>query len=279
VNPQVLVNGKPDARIDPRDRGLHYGDGLFETLAVVRGEARLWDLHLDRLLTGCQALRLPEPDGRLLAREAKTLCTGSDRGVLKIVLTRGPANRGYRIARTDGPQPEATRILILSPAEPYSPIHYRTGVAVRVCATRLGLNPALAGLKHLNRLEQVLARDEWSDPAIAEGLMLDANGHVIEGTMSNVFAVADGRLCTPRLDNAGVAGVMRQWILNRARELGIETAELTMTIETLEQSDEVFLCNSLIGIWPVARIADAAVEVGPVTRRLMVEVAPHCLMP
>jgi 4-amino-4-deoxychorismate lyase len=263
------------------DRGLHYGDGLFETFAVRDGAPMLWDHHLARLSAGCARLRLAPPAPRLLAEEAGRLCAGQERGVLKLLLTRGPQGRGYRIAREGhGPAGRGpTRVLTLFPADPYPADHYRDGVAVRVCATRLGLNPALAGLKHLNRLEQVLARDEWDDAGIAEGLMLDARGDVVEGTMSNLFAVGEGRLYTPPVAEAGVAGVMRRLVMERAAALGVPVAEERLSVDRLMGAQEVFLCNSLIGIWPVRRIEQAAFEAGPLTRRLMAQVAPYSLMP
>jgi 4-amino-4-deoxychorismate lyase len=271
-----LVNGSPDGAIDPLDRGLHYGDGLFETFAVRDGGPMLWDRHLARLSAGCARLGLASPPPGLLAEEAARLCAGCGRGVLKLVVTRGPGRRGYRPGRAGR---ETTRLLMVSPADAYPPDCYRDGVAVRVCATPLGLNPALGGLKHLNRLEQVLARDEWDDPEIAEGLMLDARGDVVEGTMSNLFAVSEGRLCTPPLAEAGVAGVMRGFLMERAAALGAPAAEVRFSPDWLSRAQEVFLCNSLIGVWPVRRIADTAFAVGALTRRLMAEAAPHSLMP
>ena len=190
-----LIDGREAVAIDVRDRGLHYGDGLFETLAVAQGRPLLWRRHMQRLAAGCRRLRIPPPAAETLREEAERLCARLDRAVLKIMVTRGDGGRGY------APPPAAagTRVLMTYPWPPYPERHRRDGVAVRVCAARLGASPGLVGLKHLNRLEQVMARAEWDDPSIAEGLMLDAAGHVIEGTMSNLFAVIGGRLVTPDL--------------------------------------------------------------------------------
>lgn len=275
MNPSMLINGKPGDNVSAHDRGLHYGDGLFETLAVRRDRPQLWDRHMERLRDGCRRLHFSPVDPSILRAEAEQLCAGWKRAVLKIVVTRGPGTRGYRIERAAA----GTRIVSLSAAADY-PIHYyRDGVAVRLCTTRLSCNPALAGIKHLNRLEQVLARAEWDDADIAEGLMCDARGHVIEGTMSNVFMVKDGDLITPRLTDCGVAGVMHGTIIEwaQANDLIVENRHLVPG--EIECADEIFLCNSLIGIWPVRRIEEAILRPGPLTARITAAVGGYSLMP
>jgi 4-amino-4-deoxychorismate lyase len=275
MTPSSLINGRPGNSLDVRDRGLLYGDGLFDTLAVRDGRPQLWERHMVRLLEGCQRLRLTPADPSLLRAEADALCADAARGVLKIVLTRGPGARGYRF---DAGAP-GSRILTLSAAADYPVRHYRDGIAVRLCTTRLGCNPALAGIKHLNRLEQVLARAEWNDPDIAEGLMLDAGGRIIEGTMSNLFAVLDGVLVTPRLDECGVAGVMRDVIIEWAHTSGLPVAERHLVDGDLRRAKEVFLCNSLIGVWPVRLIDDIAWHPGPIAARVAAAVGALSLMP
>ena len=246
----VLVNGKPSQTLNTRDRGLQYGDGLFETLAIVEGQARHWPLHMQRLAKGCEHLGLPVPPS--LATESDQLCAGVKQGVLKIIVTRGVGGRGYR-----PPQPcHPSRYLEVFPWPDYPSANAITGVTIRLCETRLGINPALAGIKHLNRLEQVLARSEWQDMAIAEGLMRDVQGHIIEGTMSNLFIVKDGVLMTPDLSGCGVAGITRGRILALAAGIGLRANVRPLSLTDLRGADEVFLCNSLIGIWPVCRLLD-----------------------
>lgn len=257
------------------DRGLQYGDGLFETLAVREGRPLLWDCHMERLLEGCRRLRFAPVDLSLLKLEAEGLCAGWARAVLKIIVTRGPGVRGYRIERGVA----ATRIVAISTAPDY-PIHYyQDGIAVRLCSTRLGCNPALAGVKHLNRLEQVLARDEWADAGIAEGLMRDARGYVVEGTMSNVFMVKRGIIASPRLTECGVAGVMHGRVVEWARVNGFPLEERNLVLDEIKCADEVFLCNSLIGVWPVRQLEDAALQPGPLTARIAAAVGRYSLMP
>ena len=258
----MLVNGQPADSISALDRGLGYGDGLFETVAVRDGTAELWSEHLARLKSGCDRLGIPYP--RELEEEGRALIEGVERGVLKIIVTRGVGGRGYRPPEAAEP----TRILSLHPWPDYPAAWWSDGVTVRRCDTPLGCNPRLAGIKHLNRLEQVLARVEWSDSAVAEGLMSDTEGRIVEGVMSNLFVVRDGALLTPSLERCGVAGVMRGAVMRAAAEAGIPCTEGELREATLEAADELLLTNSLIGIWPVARLGEREWPVGPLTRRL-----------
>lgn len=259
-----LINGDPRGHIEHDDRGLLYGDGVFETVAVRNGQPLSWDRHMRRLHHGCARLAITAPDIALLHAEALHVAHGAPRAVLKIIITRGPGARGYRAAAHAAP----TRVLSVHPWPDYPEAFNHAGVAVRVCATRLGKNPALAGIKHLNRLEQVLARGEWDDPEIAEGLMLDSAGHVIEGTFSNIFAVRDGMLITPDLTACGVAGIRRELILEYAHGAAIPVTIAPLPLSELLDMHEIFLCNSLIGVWPVRELAGKPFAPGPLTRRI-----------
>ena len=259
-----LIDGQPGNAVDSNDRGLQYGDGVFETLAVHAGRCEFWDAHLQRLRLGCQRLGLQCPSDTLLRSDAAQLIQDVDRGVLKIIVTRGQGGRGYRI-----PESEHTRRILSSSGWPNYPDSYsQQGVQIRLCDLRLSRQPALAGLKHLNRLEQVLARMEWSDPDIAEGLLRDSDDQLIEGTFSNLFLVHGDRLSTPRLDQCGVAGIMRGIILQCAADLGIPCSEGRLSLQDLQRADEIFLTNSIIGIWPVNRCGDWSAPIGPLTQRL-----------
>lgn len=259
-----LINGMPGDLLTVSDRGLHYGDGLFETVAVRNGICEFWDRHMQRLLRGCERLRIPAPDESLLADETARLAQDASRAVLKILITRGSGGRGYRV-----PEPAApTRILRLTEWPDYPADNATQGIRLRLCTQRLGSNPSLAGLKHLNRLEQVLARLEWDDPVIAEGVVLDHAGNVIEGTFSNVFMVKNGTLITPRLDQCGVAGVLRGEVMELAVLEGIVCEERRLPLAELYTADEMFLTNSLIGIWPVCAFEHWHNPAGPVTRTL-----------
>jgi 4-amino-4-deoxychorismate lyase len=260
----TLVNGAVADTVAVTDRGLLYGDGVFETLAVIDGVPQLWARHIARLQEGCMRLGIMPIDAALLAEEAQRLCIAAERAVLKIIITRGSGGRGYRPDISCTP----TRILQRHPWPDYPHTCATDGVAVRLCRLRMGHNPLLAGIKHLNRLEQVLARGEWDDPEIREGLLQDQHGNLIEGTMSNVCLVQGRQLLMPDLVRCGVAGVIRALLLELAAAQGIETAVRDVTVNELVMADEVFLCNSLIGIWPVARIDDQVCAPGKLTRQL-----------
>lgn len=256
------VDGQPLGGVSVHDRALAYGDGLFETMRVIAGRPRLFERHLARLQAGCERLGIViEP--RAVSQEILAFSRELDDGVAKLIITRGEGLRGY--APAPGAVPR--RILLGSPVPRY-PAEHRAGVTLFPCRTRLAEQPALAGLKHLNRLEQVLARSEWSDASYAEGLMQDMSGRVIEGVFSNVFLAKSGRLITPSLERCGVAGVMRAELIERAGQAGIPVAAEDVWLEQLLAADEVFLCNSLYGIWPVTELGAHRWPHGPLTRKL-----------
>lgn len=259
-----LINGRSADCIATTDRGLLYGDGLFETLAVVDGVLCHWHRHLSRLQAGCERLGIQAVDAVTLEQECLMIAGDIDRAILKVIVTRGSGGRGYRVPD----KPATTRIVQLHDWPAYSPACAEHGVAVRVCNTRLGHNPALAGIKHLNRLEQVLARQEWDDADIMEGLLRDSSGYLIEGSMSNLFLVREGCLLTPDLQHCGVAGIMRTLILELARQLSIDVQVSHIEMRHLMEADEVFICNSLIGIWPVVAVESRAFTIGTITTRL-----------
>jgi 4-amino-4-deoxychorismate lyase len=259
----MLVNGHQQTQIEISDRGLQYGDGVFETIEILNGHLVFLEPHLQRLAQGCQRLLLPALDVNLITQEALTLSKSCSQGVLKIIITRGSGGRGYRQPETINP----TRIISLHPYPNY-PKAFQTGVQVRFCQQQLALNPTLAGLKHLNRLEQILARAEWNDPTIQEGIMLDYHHHVIEGTMSNLFFVSQDKLYTPSLVQSGIAGIMRDFILKTAQKIGIDTIIGSFIPEDLLNADALFITNSIIGIWPIKSLEKHAFESSFVTQSL-----------
>ena len=271
--PLTLINGEISEHISISDRGLQYGDGVFETIAVHHGQPLLWQQHIARLLDGCERLDIkPAPDTESLRQHADELCADAQQAVLKVLVTRGESGRGYAIPAQCRPN----RIVMLSSWPTYPRDYADTGVEVRICNTRISRNPALAGIKHLNRLEQVLARSEWQSQ-YAEGLMLDDEGNIIEGTMTNLFLCSQGTLLTPDLSQSGVTGIMRDVVLDRAREMLLPCQVTWITREMLDRAEEVFLTNSVIGIWPVRRIESIQYDVGDTTRRLQKEIeGSHC---
>lgn len=257
----MLINSKLGETVSALDRGFQYGDGIFETLAVANGEPMLWDRHMRRFFHGAVRLGLKAPSEELLRNEAGQVCDGAMRGVLKIILTRGISGRGYAPDMDTTP----TRTVGLMPWPDYPARHRIDGVSVQFCHNLITRHNVLAGLKHLNRLEQILARMELKNDC-AEGLMLDEFGQVIEGTMTNVFIVSRGALLTPDLTHSGVEGVMRGLVLERASTLSIDCRITELKREDILGAEEIFLTNSLIGVWPVRQIESREYPVGPITR-------------
>jgi 4-amino-4-deoxychorismate lyase len=244
----VWINGRRATLIDSRDRGLQYGDGVFETMRVRQRRIRLLELHLERLYGGCRALKIALPGLRALRAELERIAARRNEGILKVIVTRGSGPRGYRATGRE----RCTRIMTLHAL----PGGAQTKAArVRLCATMLGANPSLAGLKTLNRLESVMARSEWSDARIWEGLMRDREGNWVSGTMSNLFLRRGSTLMTPLLDRCGVAGVMRRWILQNAAGLRLLVVERRIRWKDLQGADEVFMSNAVVGIKSVRSIS------------------------
>lgn len=262
---QVRVNGSPDREVSPFDRAVHFGDGLFETIACRHSRPRFLSLHLERLQLGCSRLGIDAGDFDTIRTEVHALASEVDSAIVKVVLTRGTAlARGYGVTGRE----KATRITFRYAWPQESRTESQDGVCTRTATLRLGENPALAGLKHCNRLEQVLARREWTDPGIAEALLFSSSGKLVSGTLSNVFIVEGSVLRTPRIDVCGVAGVMRRIVLREAARHGIRVHEEVLDSEDLKKADEVFLTNARIGIWPVRALDGRVLKPGPVTRRL-----------
>lgn len=264
----ILVNGVASQSVDVRDRGFQYGDGIFTTLRSVDGQPRLLAWHLSRLADGCARLGMRYPGGGLLSSDLRALGDASGESIIKIQLTRGIGGRGYR-PLTEG---EPTRVLSRYPFPAFPEAYYRSGVSLTHCRTPLGINPALAGIKHMNRLEQVLGRGEWADE-YQEGLMCDTEGFVVEGTMSNVFMVKSGTLETPLIDRCGVSGLMRRLILEVAQASGMAVRERRIRPKELASADELFLTNCVIGVWPVTRLDAKTYGVGEATRMLSARAA------
>ena len=253
------VNGRPGDAILIKDRGLNYGDGAFETMRVRQRTVRFLDYHLERLTEACRRLEIAPPDRARLRNEISRIAALRAEGVLKLIVTRGNGARGYRPSGRE----RCTRVISLHPL----PRPAAGPARVRLCAMRLGINETLAGLKTLNRLESVLARAEWSDTRIWEGLMRDTDGNIVCGTMSNLFMRRGSRLITPQVDRCGIAGVMRRWVLGQASGLQLIAAEGRVRWADLTQADEVFMTNAVAGIVSIAVIQHGRETVRPAQRR------------
>jgi len=243
----VLINGSAADWLPVTDRGLNYGDGVFRTLRVARHEPVAWQAHMTRLRHDCERLLLPFPDATLLRTEARHLFRQRAQGVLKIVITRGSGGRGYAPAGADTPRRILSAHALPEPVEQ---------LQLMPAAVRLARQPALAGVKHLNRLEQVLARQECAQRGVADALMLDSAGFVIATTMRNLLLRIDGRWLTPALTQAGVAGATRARIMGALAGSNSAVRTMELTLDACRHADAAIACNSVGGAVPVTRLAD-----------------------
>lgn len=260
----MLINGVPGNSLSINDRGLLYGDGVFRTMRLKNGQLQHWPRHYDKLLHDCLALNLQCPAEAILANELEQIMAGQSDGVAKIIITRGISTRGYA-----PPQPShATRIVNMAPPPDYSETLSSQGVRLHLCRLQLAHQPRLAGIKHLNRLENVLAAAELTDSDCHEGILLDGDGHVIEATRSNLFMVRNGILFTPDLTNCGVAGMQRDRVIAWAKQNGVQCNICAIPWAELLKADEIFLVNSIIGLWPVREMPGYQRENHPFSRRI-----------
>ncbi|WP_035852088.1 aminodeoxychorismate lyase [Deefgea rivuli] len=240
-----LVNGVLAESLSLNDRAIQFGDGVFRTMKVVDGRIEFWSQQYAKLVSDCARIGIVAPSEALLLADIALLMPQNHS--IKIIITRGESARGY-VAAADL---QSNRIVQLAALPAYSPELYTEGAVLRLCRTRASWQPALAGIKHLNRLENVIARREWSDPSIFDGVMLDRDGFVIEGVMSNLFALIDGAWCTPQLDESGVAGVYRSMLLKIVVLDDIPIKERQVSLSDVYSATQVFVCNSLAGCVPV----------------------------
>ncbi|MGI9227492.1 MAG: aminodeoxychorismate lyase [Gammaproteobacteria bacterium] len=244
-NPTIFINGKLGDRLSSLDRGLLYGDGVFETIAFRKGYLQFWDEHIARLNDGCDVLGITGLDNQLLIKEVEQLTHSGEQCVIKIIITRGIGDRGYKPN-----QLPATRIIQKFSFPDFPASYTEQGIDVTLCSYRLSQQTKLSKIKHLNRLEQVLARSEWDDE-FQEGLVCDANNHVIEATSSNVFFECDNALITPDLNLCGVEGVLRNVVLKYCNDNYVNFEVRDINLNEVENFPGMFVCNSIIGIWPV----------------------------
>ena len=260
----ILINGVLNNHVHAFDRGLTYGDGVFRTLLVRNGHPSCWPRQYKKLNSDCLALGLSCPSESILAGDIATLTVEAPDCVLKIIITRGESQRGYAIPECMEP----SRILMTSPVLQFPESYLTDGVRLHLCSTRLAIQPLLAGIKHLNRLENVMARREWDNSEIAEGLMLDMEGNIIEGTMSNLFLLKGKTLHTPDLGRCGVAGVQRERIMEMAGQIGMTVRVANLPLARIYDADEVLLCNSVIGVWQVRELGDKKWPAGKLVQQL-----------
>lgn len=241
MNARVFIGERETAAIDPGNRGLAYGDGVFETMRVQRGGLPMWSRHLARLQDGAKRLGIAVPDAAFIEARIAEMTADSRSGVLKLLLTRGEGGRGYAPPLQVAP----SWLLSLHPL----PAAQASGLRLHWCETRLAIQPALAGIKHCNRLEQVLARAECERAGCDEGVMRDTAGNMVCATTANLLLLRDGGWVTPPVLDCGVAGVLRGWLLDQglAQVAPVSPAQL-------ESADALALCNAVRGILPAGML-------------------------
>lgn len=263
-----VINGAFEHRMSPLDRGLSYGDGVFRTFKVLSGQPIDWELHYQKLVNDCSVLGIVCPSAELLTNDLAMLFDEKLSGVAKIIITRGEGERGYAPPAVTSP----TRIVIKSELPQYPAQNFNQGVKLYQCNTRLAHQPLLAGVKHLNRLENVLARAEWQAPEFVDGVVMDYEDSVIECTSANIFIRVGDVLMTPELSACGVAGVTRQKILELAGALSLTAVVKKIALADILYADEMVICNSLYGAWQVNTFQNKTWQVGALAsdlRRLL----------
>lgn len=274
----LFLNGElvdsHDQVINFQDRAFHYGDGVFETLRIHRGEIPTWPFHCERLLSAQQKLKLPlENFFSGWTQFVDTHLHSIKSGCAKLVISRGVGPRGYR-----PPNPATINWWVQISDLPKSTlyderkIHEQEGKQLTLCSHRLSRQPAFAGLKHLNRLDQVIARSEWGTSEFDEGIMFNLDGHVIEGTMSNIFWLEGPQIFTPDLSLEGVDGCVRRWIIKRQLEshYPVKIVE-AVSLSRILSADAVFISNSLSGIQSITRIQDTSIPICALVSELAFE--------
>ena len=275
-----LINGITSDYLIINDRSIHYGDGLFETILCNNSKLYFWPQHFQRLQTSAEKLKIVCPQEQLLLDDIAKLLDKNESGAnsevacaIKIIVSRGAGERGYQFSKNTA----ASRIVLLSALEAgHSSLlsNQLLSGELFICQQQVSINENLAGIKHLNRLENVLARNEWNDKAkknIIDGLMQNANQHVIEGTMSNLFAIKDKQLFTPCLNLSGINGVMRGVIIELAGKSNIKTSAINLTLDDLSSMDELFISNSLIAMKVVTKLGDSVYKDQAVTNMIFTE--------
>jgi len=260
MTPIVLINGAKQSKISIFNRNVQFGDGLFETCVVENKKILFWVNHFARLNRGCEQLKISKVDESVWLSDVKkalSLCS-YDHCVVKLILSRGESLRGYGFKDDIKP----VRAVIVSELQKTT---LNNSFCLEYCKSGYVSNSKLAGIKHCNRLEQVLARAGLKSD---EGIMLDENHNVISVTQGNIYAIHGNTLITPKLDKCGVEGTRRDVILDLTKLLGIKVKVDTLSVKELGQANEVFISNSIIGIQSISQIGDISFSENPITKKI-----------
>lgn len=242
-----LINGELTTCLAANDRAVQFGDGCFTTARVCDGSVRFLASHIARLQIACEKLLIPFVEWSVLEHEIRQLAAAEQQAVLKVMITRGSGGRGYSALNCQQP----SRLLSVSAYPVFYPQWREQGIQLALSPIRLGINPHLAGIKHLNRLEQVLIRTHLEQTHAQEALVLDSDGWLTECCAANLFWRKGQQVFTPYVDKSGVNGTMRQHIIACLNDSHWQITEVREHLETLSQADEVLICNALMPIIPV----------------------------
>ena len=256
----VLVDGVLESEISIFNRNMQFGDGLFETCVSKGNNILFWQRHLSRLNRGCEKLNIKKiAESVWLEDIKKALSLSLEKNcIIKLILSRGNSLRGYSYSEDIEP----VRVVIVSEIKKTKS---KYSVSLEYASSGFHSNPKLAGIKHCNRLEQILARANMEGDEV---IMLDENQNIVSVTQGNIYFIFGNKLLTPKLDRCGVVGSRRSLILELARSINLEVDEDTISIEQAEKANEVFISNSLIGIQSVSSIGSYYLNNNPLTKEI-----------
>ncbi|MRS88480.1 aminodeoxychorismate lyase [Enterobacteriaceae bacterium RIT714] len=242
-----LINGHEQECLPASDRATQFGDGCFTTARIVDGDVCFLAAHILRLQQACERLLIPFAQWAELEREMQSIAADKPCGVLKVIISRGSGGRGYSGANCQQP----TRILSVSAYPAHYAVWRKEGITLALSPVRLGRNPLLGGIKHLNRLEQVLIRTHLEQSDADEALVLDSEGFITECCAANLLWRQGNDVFTPKVDQAGVNGIMRQFCMQQLAHSGFRVVEINAGEEALLDADEIVICNALMPVVPV----------------------------
>jgi len=257
----MIINGTPNQDVAIADRGFNFGDGHFTTIKLVDGKAQLLDLHMARLQQACKVLGIEFSQWDALIDAIIEQAQALQNGVLKVTITRGEGGRGYGYAYGTSGCSSANWYLQHRPVPAQYSEWARSGIELMVCQYQQTVNPVLAGLKTLNRLDQVMIKQELDANGMVDGLVCSTEGYLIETSIANVFWMKAGNVYTPSTKRSGIEGVMKMHISNLLDSLGIELETGDYTIAEVLAADEVFITNSVMEVVPVKRIMNADLSI------------------
>ncbi len=257
-----LIRDLDSDHIDHQDRAFHYGDGLFETMLLTGGQINYWPEHYTRLRNSAERLSIQCPDKNWFEENLLPYIDLNQNLIIKIILSRGSGGRGLSL-----PDELDSNIYIFK----YPKASNSNSKLIKAVFSEITLprNNNLSGLKHLNRLDYILATLELKKrPGFNEAVLSDTDGQVIEGIINNLFFVKNNTICTPDLKTSGVNGIMRQLILKKLKQLKKDVKIDLFNRQDVISADECFLCNSVLGIQPIILIEDSQFKIGPITQYL-----------